>query len=255
MKPLLTLIDFQQAFLLTPGIEPPVAFVVDRAASLLKACRQLQIPVAHIRTATPPGSDHPAPRLKKGSGWKPQIDSLEYQPPVPLAAQPDECVIHKSGYRGLSTGEVASLVDRFNVDTLIMMGVYLHACVRQAALDAREAGWKVWVAEDAVASDDPLHAAVTRHYLEARSVRFAPVDTLCGMIASSAPVPDFKTRSTVVDAAVRRAVRWAPVYRTWECPARLDLVRTLMDRLARSATTLRPADHRRTGETDPIQRG
>ena len=53
-----------------------------------------------------------------------------------------------------------------------------HACVRQLALDAWQAGLAVWVALDAVGSDDPLHAAITCRYLEARGVEFITVAEL-----------------------------------------------------------------------------
>ena len=55
---------------------------------------------------------------------------------------------------------------------MIVAGVKTHACVRQLALDAWHAGLTVWVASDAIASDDPLHAVTTRRYLEARGVKF-----------------------------------------------------------------------------------
>jgi acyl-CoA reductase-like NAD-dependent aldehyde dehydrogenase len=55
---------------------------------------------------------------------------------------------------------------------VIVAGIKTHACVRQLALDAWHAGLAVWVASDAIASDDPLHAVTTRRYLEARGVKF-----------------------------------------------------------------------------------
>jgi hypothetical protein len=34
---------------------------------------------------------------------------------------------------------------------------------------------ELWVAEDATGSNDPLHAAITRRYLERRAAHFLPV--------------------------------------------------------------------------------
>ena len=76
-------------------------------------------------------------------------------------------------------------------DTLLVAGVHLHGCVRATVLDAYARGLAVWVAEDAVGSDDPLHAAVTRRYLDGRAARFAPVDELLARVAAgAAPGPD-----------------------------------------------------------------
>ena len=44
--------------------------------------------------------------------------------------------------------------------------------MRQLALDAWQAGLSVIIAADAVGSDDPLHAAVTRRYFKARGIEF-----------------------------------------------------------------------------------
>jgi isochorismate hydrolase len=63
-------------------------------------------------------------------------------------------------------------------DTLLVAGVHLHGCVRATVLDAYQRGFVIWVAADAVASDDPLHAAITRSYLARRCARFVPVTAL-----------------------------------------------------------------------------
>ena len=59
-----------------------------------------------------------------------------------------------------------------------MAGVKTHACVRQLALEAWHFGRIVWIAADAIASDDPLHAAATRRFLEARGIEFLPAAEL-----------------------------------------------------------------------------
>src|SRR6185295_7090130 len=48
----------------------------------------------------------------------------------------------------------------------------LHACIRATALDAYGKGFGVVIVEDASASDDSLHAAITRRYLQDRSILF-----------------------------------------------------------------------------------
>lgn len=236
MQPLLTLIDFQSAFLTVPGLEPSVGQVVDRAASLLRGCRELRIPVAHIRTATPSGLE--VPRLKAGSGSKPQLGSAGYQPPEELVESTGEHVIHKTGYSGLRDTDFDNLLQQSEVDTLIVTGVYLHACVRQTVLDARTAGFQVWVAQDAVASDDPVHAAMTRHHLEGRGVRFAPVARLLKWLDDGASPSGPPEQLAIVDEAVSRATQFARKWRVSERGTRIDLVRTLVDRLNMSKARL-----------------
>ena len=45
--------------------------------------------------------------------------------------------------------------------------------------DAYERGYAVCIASDATGSDDPLHAAITRRYLEDRCTRFVPTTAGC----------------------------------------------------------------------------
>jgi alpha-ketoglutaric semialdehyde dehydrogenase len=63
-------------------------------------------------------------------------------------------------------------------DALILAGLHLHACIRATALDADSKGQRVIVAEDATASNDPLHAAITRRYLRERSIVFRSVSEI-----------------------------------------------------------------------------
>ena len=77
--------------------------------------------------------------------------------------------MHKSGF---STPDIAAFVAGLGRDTVVVAGVKTHACVRQLALDAWQAGLSVIIAADAVGSDDPLHAAATRRYFKARGIEF-----------------------------------------------------------------------------------
>ena len=170
MNPLLILVDLQTVFLDSPGLEPSRAKVVERVEVVLQACREKQIPIVHLRTGTPPGRRQP--RLKTGRLSKPEINSKEYQPPAILAAEPAECIAHKIGYSGFQDAAIQELIQRCRIDTLWVTGLFTHACVRQAALDGLEAGLRVIVVEDGVASDEPFHAEVTRRFLQQREVRF-----------------------------------------------------------------------------------
>ncbi len=90
-----------------------------------------------------------------------------------------EPVVSKTFFSAFSSPALDGALAAAGADTLLVAGVHLHGCVRATVLDAYQRGLAVWVAEDAVGSDDPLHAAVTRRYLEppggvVRSVLGAP---------------------------------------------------------------------------------
>ena len=64
------------------------------------------------------------------------------------------------------------MLQKINCNTVIVAGVHLHTCVRTVAAESLERGLAVLVAEDAVASIDPVLAAATRRWLAARGVQF-----------------------------------------------------------------------------------
>ena len=148
-------------------------------------------------------------------------------------------------------------------DTLLVAGVHLHGCVRATVLDAYAHGLAVWVAEDAVGSDDPLHAAVTRRYLDGRAARFAPVDELLARVAAgAAPGPEagrYAAEAARASAAARRAAAaWsaaAPEERARPLEALAERLEAEAPALARALATevgkpvtLGEAEVRRTAE-------
>ena len=125
--------------------------------------------------------------MRSRDPWNP------HAPPASLAPRPGEPIVHKSGF---STPDIAAFIEAILLlgrDTVVVAGVKTHACVRQLALDAWQAGLTVIVAADAVGSDDPLHAAATRRYFKARGIEFLSNGELnelfAGMQAKSAPRP------------------------------------------------------------------
>ena len=71
------------------------------------------------------------------------------------------------------------------IDTLIIAGLYLHGCVRASVLDAYAAGYRVLVAADAVGSTEPLHATITREYLDGRAAEFMRSEALLMHLAGT----------------------------------------------------------------------
>ncbi|MBW1858889.1 MAG: aldehyde dehydrogenase family protein [Deltaproteobacteria bacterium] len=75
-----------------------------------------------------------------------------------------------------------------DADTLIVAGVYLHGCVRSTVMDAYERGFEIWVAEDATASTEAVHARVTKDYLADRMATFLSSDTILARLKRNGTV-------------------------------------------------------------------
>jgi acyl-CoA reductase-like NAD-dependent aldehyde dehydrogenase/nicotinamidase-related amidase len=238
MKPLLLLIDFQRDYLGVPGLEPAAGSVVERAARLLTVCRERKVPLVHVRTAVSRDLDQRMVHWKKANRWSCEIGTPGYQPSDGLAEQANEPVIHKTGFSGFAATGLTNLMQRQGADTLILAGVYLHACVRQTALDAYQNGKCVWIAEDAVASDDPLHAALTRRYLEDRSVRFFPVEVLIDILSGSQRTENGGPQLVSVATAVDRSVHCSASWRLTDRQQRMKLVERLLREIANASGKL-----------------
>ncbi|MGE3803553.1 MAG: aldehyde dehydrogenase family protein [Gemmataceae bacterium] len=228
MKPLLVVVDLQHDYLV-PGLEPAAESVVGRATQLLNGFRELGLPVAHLWTTVARQPDQRMLHWKQAGRWRCMAGSPGHQPPPALTPRQGESVLHKTGYSAATA--LRDVVKTLNVDSVIVAGVHLHACVRQAALDAYEAGLRVWIAEDAVGSDDPLHAAVTRRYLAARTMHFQSVDRLLAQLREPAASWTEPAANDAVNQAVERAQGQAknPLPRARRCELIRHVARLLVD--------------------------
>jgi acyl-CoA reductase-like NAD-dependent aldehyde dehydrogenase/nicotinamidase-related amidase len=181
MRPALVLVDFQNDFLDAAGLEPYRSEVVRRAAALVDAARESGVPVVHCVTAVDPDLDGRMPHWKAAGRWSCVRGTHGHAAPAELAPRPGETVVEKAFFSGFASsphGALDAALAAAGADSIVLAGVHLHGCVRATALDAYQRGFDVWIAEDAVASDDPLHSAVTRRYLDGRAARFAGVAEL-----------------------------------------------------------------------------
>jgi acyl-CoA reductase-like NAD-dependent aldehyde dehydrogenase/nicotinamidase-related amidase len=171
MKPVLLLVDLQNDFL-RGDLEPHPAGVVAAAADLLNACRTGAVPVVHVWSTVNKSIDNRMPHRKKSDDWTTLKGSAGHACPESLQPHKKETIIHKTFFSAFSTGQLDLVLHELKADALIIAGVHLHACVRATALDAYAKGYGVAVVEDATASNDPIHAAITKRYLQDRSVIF-----------------------------------------------------------------------------------
>ena len=233
MKPLLLLVDLQNDYLSSPDLEPAAGAVVQEAARLLQHCRERGVAVAHVWTTVSRDPDNRMPHWKRANLWQCEEGTPGHRPPEALAPIDGEPIIHKTGFSAFTTPFLRNLVRELEIDTVILAGTKAHACVRQVALDAMQAGLAVWVASDAVASDDPLHAAITRRYLDARGVEFAPALELAAKLAGPSPSIDeedgkpTRSLSRSVSGVPSAARNFAQAWRETPMTMRIDLLRRL----------------------------
>jgi acyl-CoA reductase-like NAD-dependent aldehyde dehydrogenase/nicotinamidase-related amidase len=172
MKPALLLVDLQRDFLAASGLQPIEDILIARAATLLEACRRSRVPVIHIWTTIHHDKDHRLPHWKESRRWLCVAGTAGHQPPAKLQPLNGEAVVHKTGFNPFVNCQLDAALKRFNCDSVILAGLHSHACVRTAAVECLERGLRVLIAEDAVASNDPIHAAATRRWLAQRCVQF-----------------------------------------------------------------------------------
>ncbi len=186
MKPVILLIDLQNDFLRS-SLEPASGRVVSGATRLLDGGRRVSVPVVHVWTTVTAEDDRRMPHWKGMDKWACVEGTEGHATPEPLSPLPSENIIHKTFFSAFSCSALDGILKSLDADTLLLAGVHLHGCIRTTALDAYQRGFNVWIAEDAVGSDDPLHAAITRRYLENRGMRFVSVNSILSSFGNDTP--------------------------------------------------------------------
>jgi acyl-CoA reductase-like NAD-dependent aldehyde dehydrogenase/nicotinamidase-related amidase len=184
--PALLLVDLQEDFLSRGGLVPDAAQLTARAQSLLAGCREQGIPVLHVRTVVRADGSDRMPHWKREDYWACVEGTPGALAPAPLREVEPEAVFQKQFYSAFGAPGLAERLAELGTRSLLIGGVYLHACVRATALDAYERGYDVWILEDAVGSTEPVHAEITRSYLCQRVARFVETEPLLARLRGDA---------------------------------------------------------------------
>ena len=174
MKSALLLIDLQQDFLASADLQPSASVLIARAAELLRAFRERKLPVIHVWTTVDREKDVRLPHWRSQKRWMCVAGTPGHETPESLCPLAGESIVHKTGFNAFASGELDQILRSADCDSVILCGLHLHACVRTAAVESLERNLKVAIAEDAIASNDPIHAAATHRWLAARCVGFQP---------------------------------------------------------------------------------
>ena len=168
----LVLVDLQDDFLSAEGLVPHREKLVEAAGRLLDDCRSKGVPVVHVWTTIDREQDNRMPHWKESGTWKCVRGTPGHEPPERLRPKRGERIVHKSFHSAFSVPEFDAILGELSVDGMLLAGVHLHACIRATALDAYARGLEVAIAREACGSDDPVHASVTKEFLEFCGINF-----------------------------------------------------------------------------------
>lgn len=181
MRPALLLIDAQHDFLATPSLQPGRVELCASLEGLLRECRHAGIPVVHVWTTV---DDHrsPMPHWHEGRARRFHVGAQGHATPTALRPVAGEEVFPKQFFSAFGDDSLEKHLRACGVDTVILAGLYLRACIRTTAIDAYQRGFAVWIAADAIGDDDPLHGAVSRQYLASRFAWFPTHAEVCAIL-------------------------------------------------------------------------
>ena len=186
MRPCLVLIDLQQDFLNRPGLIPEANTLIRQVSALLEDWRSLSLPVIHVHTIVSADGHDRIPHWKALDIKACVAGSPGALAPSLLAPQLAEQLFCKQYYSAVSYPGMLPALRAQAIDTLILAGIYSHACVHSTVVDAYQHGFRVWVAADGIGSDSALHDDMSRAYLAERACTFL---TASEIIAKFQPPP------------------------------------------------------------------
>jgi alpha-ketoglutaric semialdehyde dehydrogenase len=235
LKPLLLLVDLQRDYLSDPDLQPAAGEITTGAAGLLEGCRRAGVDVAHVWTTVSREREDRMPHWEREGRWLCVEGTAGHAPPPALEPVAGEPIVHKTHFDPFSGTALDDLIRERGTDLLIVCGVHLHGCVREAVLGGYERGLEVWIAADAVGSNDPVHAAITARYLERRAARLlAGSDALAALEADGArPSPN---GALTTPASRCRAAQ--PAWSALEAEERLAVLERLAAALEEAAPQL-----------------
>ena len=176
MRPALLLVDVQLDFLGHPSLAPPASELVACLKRVVAGFRACGVPVVHVHTLVSRDGADRMPHHADSETWRCLEGTPGAAPPPGLEPLRGEPVFSKSYFGAFSNAALEPHLRAAGVDTVVLGGVHLHACVRQSAIEAYQRGFGVRVLEDGVGSYDSVHAELTRSFLDARAMKFRTAD-------------------------------------------------------------------------------
>lgn len=178
------LIDAARAFLMVVDVQerllPAIAHKADvesNTAILLKAARQMQVPVVNSQ------------QYPKGLG--PTVASL-------AQLVPENATFAKVEFSCARDPVLMDHIDSLGRRQTVLCGVEAHICILQTALDLKERGYEVFVAVDAIGSRADLSRDVARERMAATGVTLVTSEMVVFEMMRTASSPQFKVLSKLI---------------------------------------------------------
>lgn len=203
MNPALLLIDVQNDFLQRPGIHPSPEILVKTLASFVSRLRRAGIPVIHAHTRVRANGTDRMPHWINND-YMACVDGTSgcLSPDVLMPEQQDYLVI-KQFYSAFESPRLDAILKDEQVDTLVVAGLFTHGCVRSSVLDAYARGYRVLVAEDAIASDAPEHAEHSLQWLRKRAATLLSSDEILASIQAHTTTKQAPAAEQAANACIR----------------------------------------------------
>jgi nicotinamidase-related amidase len=153
----LIVIDLQQGVIGSQFIHP-IADVISRTSSLLKAFRRNELPVVLVNVAgRAPGRTEQPPRLQApAEGWTELIPELD--------RQPSDILVTKRTWGAFASNDLEARLKQQGVTQVVITGVATGTGVESTARQAYELGFNVTLAIDAMTDARPeAHAYSLTH--------------------------------------------------------------------------------------------
>jgi nicotinamidase-related amidase len=169
----LLVIDVQEKLI---DLLPDHEAIVWNVARLIDAAGILSVPIAATE------------QYPKGLGRT--VEALTSR----LKVRPSEKVTFSCG----SCGEIFSALDRNDVSRVAVCGIETHVCVQQTVLDLLAAGFRVYVAADAVGARRDIDHQVALRRMEASGATLTTTEAILFEWCERAGTPNFKSISQLV---------------------------------------------------------
>ncbi len=124
-------------------------------------------------------------QYKKGLGpFVPELDEL----------LTEVACADKVEFNGLANESVNTMFNSLpkSVDTLLLAGAEAHICIFQTAMGAQQAGYKPWIAADAVSSRDKRNADLALNRMQSLGMAVGPTEMAVYELLHKAGNPPFK---------------------------------------------------------------
>jgi nicotinamidase-related amidase len=89
-------------------------------------------------------------------------DTVELLPLLKNLLPPGQCVFNKMVFSLYGQHDIRQAIEALGKTDIVLVGQETDVCIAQSAIDLRDAGYQVWVADDATASPWPHHDAGLR---------------------------------------------------------------------------------------------